>query len=209
LPTTPSVPSTQPATEPVGTFAERAAGLAEAQRPLVGRLWDAETADIASLDVVADRFILTGDLDFHGPESSRLERLQEWVATGAEWYLDCRGETDDREFLAEHAPHIRYVYAPTHDDGDRQDPAWFDTVLEGLADALHDGSIGIVTCHMGVNRAPSALFRILLEQGWHELDALAEIADARRAAQVLYATDAFEHFALRQLWGDVPADPRG
>lgn len=204
-----TTPSTQPtATQPTGTYAERAARLAEAQLPLNGRVWDATTETVGSLDVVAGRFVLTGDLDFHGPGSSRLERLREWVATGAEWYLDCRGETDDRAFLAEHAPHIRYVHAPTHDDGGHQDPEWFDKVLEGLGDALHDGSIGIVTCHMGVNRAPSALFRILLEQGWHELDALAEIAGTRRVAQVLYALSAFEHFALGELWGEIPTDPR-
>lgn len=205
---TQSTPSPRSTADPLLTLSERAARLAAAQRPLVGRIWDATTADIASLDVVAGRFVLTGDLDFHGPDATRLDRLEEWVATGAEWYLDCRIETDDREFLAEHAPHIRYVHAPTDDDGGTQDPAWFDAVLEGLGDALHDGSVGIVTCHMGVNRAPSALFRILLAQGWNELDALAEIADARRVAQVLYATDAFEHFALGQLWGEVPSDPR-
>jgi len=206
--TTPSIPSTQPTSEPTGTYAERAARLAAAQRPLVGRVWDATIESVGSLDVVAGRFVLTGDLDFHGAGSSRLERLREWVATGAEWYLDCREEADDIDFLAEHAPHIRYVHAPTHDNGGCQDPAWFDTVLEGLGDALHDGSIGIVTCHMGVNRAPSALFRILLEQGWHELDALAEIAEARSVAQVFYAADAFEHFALGHLWGEIPTDPR-
>jgi hypothetical protein len=216
--TTPSVPSSQPsspsfgsdpsAREDLGTFAERVGRLAEAQDALMGRLWHAGTEDVASLDRVADRFILTADLDLHGRGSSRRERLESWVAAGVEWYLDCRIEADDREFLAEHAPHIRYIRVPTDDDGLPKDPAWFDAVLTGLGDALHDGSIGVITCHMGVNRAPSALFRILLAQGWHELDALAAIAGARRVAQVLYAVDAFEHHVLGHLWGEVPSDPR-
>lgn len=193
--TTQSTPSSRSASESLLTLSERAERLHDAQQALMGRLWNAETADIASLDVVADRFILTGDLDFHGPGSSRLARLEAWVATGAEWYLDCRIESDDIAFLAEHAPHIRYVHAPTDDDGLPKDE-WFDVVLAGLGDALHDGSIGIVTCHMGVNRAASALFRILLEQGYGEMEALATIAEARPVAQVLYAVDAFAHHAL-------------
>jgi hypothetical protein len=193
--TTHSTPSIRSTTESLLTLSERAERLHDAQQALMGRLWDAQTADIARLDVVAGRFILTGDLDFHGPGSDRRARLEEWVAAGAEWYLDCRIESDDIAFLAEHAPHIRYIHAPTDDDGLPKDE-WFDVVLTGLGDALDDGSIGVITCHMGVNRAPSALIRILLAQGWDEIDALAEIAGARPVAQALYAVDAFDHFAF-------------
>ncbi|MFM7617567.1 MAG: hypothetical protein ACKO72_08950 [Actinomycetes bacterium] len=202
-----STPSIRSTTDSLLTPSERAERLHDAQQALMGRLWEARTADIARLDVVAGRFILTGDLDFHGPGSDRRARLDEWVAAGAEWYLDCRIESDDIAFIAEHAPHIRYIHAPTDDDGLPKDE-WFDVVLTGLGDALHDDSIGVITCHLGAHRAPSALLRILLELGWHELDALAEIAEARPVAQVLYATDAFQHFALGALWGDIPSDPR-
>ena len=123
---TPSMSSRQPASaepfgaEDLGSYEERVVRLAAAQDALMGRLWRAAVEDVERLDVVADRFVLTGDLDIRAAGMSRRERLAAWVATGAEWYLDCRTPEEaagEREFLAEHAPHIRYIHAPTDDDG--------------------------------------------------------------------------------------------
>jgi len=188
------------------SWLERIERLDEAQRRLMGRHWNASRADLDRLDVVADRFILTADLGMD--EARKRARLADWVATGAEWYLDVRIEADEREFLAEHAPHLRYIRVPTDDDLEAKGPEFWTPVLEGLGDALHDGSIGIVTCAMAVNRGPSALFRVLLELEWPELAALEEIATARPVAQVVYAVDAFEDFILSNIWTDRPSDPR-
>ena len=201
---TPSI--TSPATDAAASWIERMADLHAAQSRLMGRHWHATRDDLDRLDVVADRFVLTADLGWD--EVAKRARLEQWLATGAQWYLDLRIEADEREFLAEHAPHLRYIHVPTDDDLEAKGAEFWTPVLDGLGDALHDDSIGIVTCAMAVNRGPSALFRVLLELGWNELEALDEIATARPVAQVVYAVDAFEDFVLSTIWPDRPSDPR-
>ena len=76
-----------------------------------------------------------------------------------------------------------------------QSAAWFTSVLRTLGDAVHEpDAVILVHCHMGVNRGPSMAHRILLEQGWDAVDALAAIREARPIANVEYVTDSVRHF---------------
>jgi hypothetical protein len=52
---------------------------------------------------------------------------------------------------------------------------------------------------MGVHRGPSAAYAILLDQGWHHLDALRAIREARPIAGIIYAPDAAEWFTNREV----------
>ena len=138
---------------------------------------------------VTDRLILTGDL--HEQRDRAIEQLGGWQAEGVTDILDVRGEYSDESLVAEHAPDIAYFYLGTHDDGGAQSDAWF---YQGIAvglDVLEDPDRTLlVHCHMGINRAPSMVFAILLASGWDPVAALDAIRAARPIANILYADDA-------------------
>lgn len=137
--------------------------------------------------------VVTGDLPYDPAEAREL--LDRWVELGVTHIVDVRGEHSDAKFVAEHAPHITYVWAGTHDAGGRQSGAWFDEVLDALGGALADpDAVVLVHCHMGVNRGPSMALRLMLEQGYDAIGALDAIRAARPIAAVLYAEDAVDHY---------------
>jgi len=145
-----------------------------------------------ALSVVTDWLILSGDLS---PESSEaVAQLDEWQAAGVTDIIDVRAEWSDLDLVQQVAPGLRYWYLGTHDDGGRQDDSWFEEGLAAARAALEQpGAVLLVHCHMGINRGPSMGFRILLDQGWDPIDALAAIRSARPIAAIAYAPDAIDH----------------
>lgn len=144
-----------------------------------------------ALSEIEPWLILTGDLPFN--ETEALEKLDEWVKSGVTHVMDVRKECSDERFVREHAPHIKYFYFPTDDAGQKMTNEWFDKGVKVALD-LKPGEKLLVHCHMGINRAPSMVFRILLEYGYSTLEALARIKSVRPIAGILYAHDAVEHF---------------
>ena len=55
------------------------------------------------------------------------------------------------------------------------------------------GGKAFVHCHMGVNRAPSMAYRMLLDSGHDHIEALELIRDARPIAGIIYAPAAISH----------------
>lgn len=168
----------------------------DARRPGIGRdevayaLWDFWHRRVCP---VGDRLIVTGELD-RGDDAMARRQLAEWCRAGVTTVVDVRAEADDRTFVAEHAPWIRYIWAGVHDHGETQSDEWFDTVLNQLGTALFDpDEVILVHCQMGVNRGPSMAYRILLEQGWGVLDGLKAIRKARPIAEIVYADSAVRH----------------
>jgi len=145
---------------------------------------------------VTDRLVLSGDL----PESPdhALIHLRSWVAAGVTHIVDCRREWSDEEFVRTHAPLTQYVWLGTEDDGATQSPDWFERGVSRVISALDDPSARVlVHCHMGINRAPSMMFAILLASGRHPLAALEAIRAARPIAALLYAQDALAWWHAR------------
>ncbi len=68
----------------------------------------------------------------------------------------------------------------------------------------HDAVL-LVHCHMGINRAPSMAYRILLDLGWAPIEALEAIRKGRPMAEIGYADDALDHHHRRY---NVPAEQR-
>lgn len=142
---------------------------------------------------VTSRLIASGDLPTETAGARDL--LERWVELGVTHIVDVRGECSDEQFVAEHAPHISYLWAGTHDAGGSQSAGWFDEVLDGLGSALTDpDAVVLVHCHMGVNRGPSMALRLMLEQGYEAIAALNAIRVARPIAAVLYAEEAVDHY---------------
>ena len=138
---------------------------------------------------VTDWLVISGDLPVDREEAVR--KLNEWIEAGVTDIVDVRGEWTDEKLVKELAPHIRYHYLGTHDDGTSQDQAWFDEGLAALHHALeHENAVVMVHCHMGVNRGPSMALAYLIDQGWNPLDALDAIRKARPIAGIIYAEDA-------------------
>ena len=133
--------------------------------------------------------VISGDLPT-GHEQA-LEKLDEWIASGVTDIVDVRGEWSDADLVSAHAPHLRYHYFGTHDDGTSQDAKWFAKGIDALHEAQsHDDAVVMVHCHMGINRGPSMAFALLLDQGWGVSEALDAIRAARPIAGIIYAHDA-------------------
>jgi dual specificity phosphatase 3 len=93
---------------------------------------------------------------------------------------------------------LRYFHLGVDDAGQRMPDAWFDTGTDLILHRLEDPQARVlVHCHMGVNRGPSLGFAVLLAQGWHPLEALDAIREARAVAYIGYAEDALDWWLRR------------
>jgi len=133
-----------------------------------------------------------GDLDTINPELGEAQ-LRSWIDEGVTDIIDLRGEWSDEKFVAKHAPWINYHYLGTHDDGGWQEDDWFAAGLEAIRAVRERGGKAVVHCHMGVNRAPSMAYRMLLDAGHDHIEALELIREARPIAGIIYAPAAISH----------------
>ncbi|TQL60932.1 protein-tyrosine phosphatase family protein [Oryzihumus leptocrescens] len=147
-------------------------------------------ANPANISFVTDRLAVGGDLDWR--EAVARTQLEELVGLGVSHIVDVRVEWSDEEFVAVHAPQVRYLHHGMDDDGQRVAAAWFDTGVGWALDALEGDPAHVVLthCHMGINRGPSLGFAVLLAQGWDPVEALDAIRAARPIAYIDYARDA-------------------
>ena len=144
----------------------------------------------ANASFVTDRLAVGGDLSPR--EELALVQLEELVEHGVSHIIDVRIEWSDEAFVAEHAPHIRYLHHGMDDAGQQVDARWFDSGVGYALEAFETTPDAVVLahCHMGINRGPSLGFAILLAQGWDPVDALDAIRAARPIAYIDYAKDA-------------------
>lgn len=142
---------------------------------------------------VNDWLFVSGDLDTFRPQNGLIQ-LGEWVENGVTDIIDVRGEYDDIDFVNRYASHINYHYLGTHDNGGSQSDSWFEAGVAVIADVVERGGKAIVHCHMGVNRAPSMAYRLLLENGYDHIESLELIRTARPIAGIIYAQSALSHF---------------
>jgi len=141
---------------------------------------------------ITDELIVTGDLKADTAE----HQLNEWVAAGVDTIIDVRGEWNDRVLVAQWAPQLEYVHLPTHDNGGRQPDAWFADGVSAVRDALarRPSATILIHCHMGVNRAPSLAFAVMLDLGWAPIEALDRLRAARPIVGIAYADQAINWF---------------
>jgi dual specificity phosphatase 3 len=142
--------------------------------------------------LVAPNVIVSGDLDGASLEKFSTQ-LNELLEMGVTDIIDVRAEASDENLVLSLRPDVKYHHIATDDDGYQQPDAWFE---RGVAAALNsisteEGKI-FVHCHMGVNRAPSLAFAILLSLGYQPVEALKSIREARPIAAMIYALDALD-----------------
>ena len=148
---------------------------------------------------VTDRLYVCGDLPQSGDGFAKM--LTKWVDEGITHIVDVRGECSDEAWVAETAPHINYSWHGTHDAGGEQNDAWFDEGVKAVTKALETPKAKVVVhCHMGVNRAPSMAYAVLLQLGYGIEEGLHAIRDARPIAAILYADSAIRWFGGRDGW---------
>jgi predicted protein tyrosine phosphatase len=142
--------------------------------------------------LVAPNVIVSGDLDGSSLEkfSAQLETL---LKMGVTDIIDVRSEASDENLVYSLRPDVRYHYIATDDDGYRQPDEWFERGVEAAVGGLAvEGGKVLVHCHMGVNRAPSLAFAVLLSLGYQPVEALESIRAARPIAAMIYALDALD-----------------
>lgn len=151
---------------------------------------------------ITDRIAVCGDL----PESdiAAQAQLEQWIAEGVTVIIDVRGEHSDERRVAEWAPQMGYIHLGTHDNGGDQDDRWFILGVEAVlaALALDPTARVVIHCHMGVNRAPSLAFAVLLALGLEPVEAMMTMRTARPIAVAAYAAQALDtHLWARGVSG--------
>ena len=136
---------------------------------------------------------VSGDLATELGTDAGLTQLRTWQDAGITHILDVREEWHDIEFVGTHAPEIDYQWLGTHDEGGAQSDAWWESGLAAATRVRDANGRLVVHCHMGVNRAPSMAYRILLADGVDPIEAFDRIQAARPIAAVLYAPSALDH----------------
>lgn len=153
---------------------------------------------MANVSRITDRLLTGGDLPVDvGPDGMLLD-LRDLQSEGVTHILDVRSEWNDQEFVARHAPRIRYLHNGADDAGLRMPDAWFDRGVGFALQALQEpGTTVLAHCHMGINRGPSMAFAILLAQGLGPVAALDAIRAARPIVGLAYAADALDWWHRR------------
>jgi dual specificity phosphatase 3 len=148
---------------------------------------------MANISRVTYQLFTGGDLPLHLGGDAMLAHLLEMRAAGITHILDNRIEWSDEQFVATHAPDLRYLHNGQDDAGQRMPDTWFDRGVSFALTALENPSNKVLAhCHMGINRGPSMAYAILLAQGWDPVAALESIRGARPIAAISYAGDALD-----------------
>lgn len=156
-----------------------------------------------TLSFISDRLAVSGDLP--RDRAQALAQLDVWVAQGITHVIDLREEASDEEFVARHSG-LGYIWLGVDDNGSPRADEWFDTITKEALDVLaKEDTRLLIHCHMGVNRAPSAMFAVLLVLGYSVEEALSTIRTARDIAGIIYAPDAARWFATRNHAGSRKA----
>jgi dual specificity phosphatase 3 len=145
--------------------------------------------------VVTDHLVVSGDL--HHDAVRAVAQLETWTDAGVTGIIDCRGEWSDKRMVHAAEPDIVYYEHGTHDAGGTQDSEWYRAGYDYYKHALRmdpEGKV-MVHCHMGINRAPSLAFYILIREGYAPAEALTLIRDARPIAACFYAESAWDTYA--------------
>lgn len=150
------------------------------------------------LCMVTDRIAVCGDLP--PDDEAAAKQLRAWQDAGITAIVDVREEWSDEDRVADLAPELRYVWLGTHDAGGNQEDAWFDGGVDAvLAILAADPAARVVIhCHMGINRAPSLAFAVLLALGFEAIHALETIRAGRPIAAILYAESAVDWWLRRE-----------
>lgn len=148
--------------------------------------------------LVTDRIAVCGDLPPDAEDAAI--QLRAWQDAGITAIVDVREEWSDEDRVAGFAPGLRYVWLGTHDDGGEQDDAWFRNGVDSVLDLLDADPAArvVIHCHMGINRAPSLAFAVLLALGFDAIDALETIRARRPIAAILYAESAVDWWLRRE-----------
>lgn len=144
---------------------------------------------------LTDDLAVGGSLPFYPDDAYRV--AQSLVDLDVRTVIDMREETDD-EALWKDFPEVEYIWLGTDDREGHTIPnhVW-DGVSVGAAQALVRGGKVLVHCHMGINRGPSAAYRILLDRGWDFIQAYDLIREKRPVAGLYYAKGALQSFFER------------
>ncbi len=92
-----------------------------------------------------------------------------------------------------HASSIEVLWMPATDDGSRRNEGWFEDIC-----AASEGRNVLMQSHLGVARAPSAAYAVLLSRGVDECSALELVMRRRPVATTTYASEAYEWFFQEQ-----------
>ncbi len=144
---------------------------------------------------ITDDILLSGDLNQHIPKAR--EQLTEWRNEGVTHILDCRSEWSDEQLVKEFDDTMGYLNLGTHDSGGDQEASWYRDgwdFYERLIEEDPNNKV-LVHCHMGVNRAPSMVFYLMIKEGYEPKEALNLIRTNRPIAACYYANSAWNTFA--------------
>lgn len=152
---------------------------------------------VADAVFVTDRIAVGADLaaNFGRAEA----QLTELVDSGITHIVDLRSEWSDEALVHAWAPDLKYLHHRVQDAGQFIEASWFDQLVDWVRAGLDSDPEAkvLIHCHMGVNRAPSAVLAVLMDQGFSLRDGLNLIRDARPVAVIDYAGSVINWYCQR------------
>lgn len=137
---------------------------------------------MADYNLVTDRLAVGAALTSQADVAQLLE-------AGITAVIDARVEFDDTALFA--GSGIGVLWAPTADDGQHKDPAWFAVGIEFALPLLaRPGQRCLCHCAAGVNRGPSMCYALLRAWGLRPDQAEGLIRSVRPQVGLAYKTDA-------------------
>jgi protein-tyrosine phosphatase len=139
--------------------------------------------------------VVSGDL--HHKVAKAKEQLEAWQGEGITHIIDCRHEWNDESLVQEYGGGIEYFWHGTHDSGGSQQASWYKRGWDFYEEVTENDPNAkvLVHCHMGINRAPSMAFYLMIREGYEPAEALHLIRTNRPIAACLYADSAWRTFA--------------
>ncbi len=144
---------------------------------------------------ITEDILISGDLSHDFAKAK--EQLKTWRREGITHIIDCRQEWNDEQIVGEHGEGIKYFWHGTHDSGGSQQASWYKRgwdFYEQVTENDPNAKV-LVHCHMGINRAPSMAFYLMIREGYMPAEALKLIRTNRPIAACLYAESAWRTFA--------------
>lgn len=152
---------------------------------------------VADAVFVTERVVVGADLAANFGRAQA--QLAELVQSGITHIVDLRSEWSDEALVHTWAPQVTYFHHRIQDAGQFIEAAWFDQLVDWVRGALDSDPAAkvLIHCHMGVNRAPSGVLAVLMDQGISLRDGLNLIRDARPVAVIDYAGSVVNWYCQR------------
>lgn len=120
--------------------------------------------------------------------------LRNWSDADITDVIDVRSERPNTQYLSTVGEAFNYHALGISDSYCQEFDSWFAGITRLISERIGGSRKIVIHCQSGMNRAPSAVFRWLLENGIDPVEALIAIRNSRPVAISRFAPIAIDHY---------------